>query len=168
MFQGFRTNYHFTGSTFQAKVQCGNAWPVKASKVYFELWAAHIEAFNAGFIEAEDEVLDLYDFLEKKGVRIPKPEIINLDLFNTPPRSSTDEPEYRYLHKIEKTVKPRIPLQLWGRRKEIEPAPQRRRPNRLDEPLNFFASVQGSVPSRNRSRRQTQWREDDDGNIIID
>jgi DNA (cytosine-5)-methyltransferase 1 len=35
MFQGFRTNYQFTGAASQAKMQCRNAWPVKACKVYF-------------------------------------------------------------------------------------------------------------------------------------
>ncbi|KAF2830238.1 S-adenosyl-L-methionine-dependent methyltransferase, partial [Ophiobolus disseminans] len=72
-FQGLPPDFKFAGSVTEAKKQCGNTWPAKANKVYFALWAAHREAFDNGLINAEDEILDLYAFLEAKGVDIPKP-----------------------------------------------------------------------------------------------
>ena len=160
-FQGFRTTFHFTGSVTEAKKQCGNAWPVKSNTVYFLTWAAHMEAFDHGFIDAEDEVLDLYDFLENKGITIPKPAPIDVDLFDT--GSPAPESEYRYLPRIDKTVKPRFPLQLWGRRKEIDPLPQRRRRNRALQPFTFSSgfedinerfSTRDSVTVTSRRRRR--------------
>jgi hypothetical protein len=137
--QGFPPRFHFTGSNHEALKQCGNAWPPTASKVYFTLWAAHREAFDHGFIDAEDEVLDLYEFLENKGIVIPKPAAIDVDLFNADAGNVAQEPEFRYLHRIEKTVHPKFPLPLWGKRKEIDRKPQinvRKRVNRLQQPRN--------------------------------
>ncbi|KAF1834571.1 S-adenosyl-L-methionine-dependent methyltransferase [Decorospora gaudefroyi] len=129
-FQGMPLTFHFSGRPNEAKKQVGNVWPVKPCRVYFELWAAHMEAFYAGMIDPEDEVLDLYSYLEDKGITIPKPAAIDIDKFNTPSRRSRNpQPEFRYLPQIEKTVKPRVPLQLWGKRKEIDAPPQRTRRN---------------------------------------
>ncbi|KAF1851662.1 S-adenosyl-L-methionine-dependent methyltransferase [Cucurbitaria berberidis CBS 394.84] len=163
-FQGFPANFRFTGSATEAKKQCGNAWPVKANKIYFLTWAAHMEAFDHGFIDAEDEVLDIYEFLENKGITIPKPAPIELDFFATPPRHSTrePEPEYRYLSRIEKTVQPRGPLQIWAKRKELDPLPQRRRRNNTRQPVVFSsglshdteASSSRTEPSTVRRRKQ--------------
>ncbi|KAH7361202.1 S-adenosyl-L-methionine-dependent methyltransferase [Pyrenochaeta sp. MPI-SDFR-AT-0127] len=134
-FQGFSLDFRFTGSVTEAKKQCGNAWPPVASRVYFLTWAAHKECFERGHMDAEDEVLDLYDFLEKKGITIPKPVPIDIDSLNSlqpnslQPPSRAAEIHYRYVNRIDKTVKPRHPLQLWARRKAIDPIPTRRRTN---------------------------------------
>ncbi|CAO2651306.1 Nn.00g096030.m01.CDS01 [Neocucurbitaria sp. VM-36] len=179
-FQGLPMNFHFAGSVTEAKKQCGNVWPTKANKEYFQTWAAHMEAFDYGLIGAEDEVLDLYDFLENKGITIPKPEPIDLDFFPTPVRrSGTQEPEYRYLHRIEKTIEPRVPLQLWGKRMELDPLPQqRRRRNSAVLPVNFFSSPLQNVLESSarvtvirRERRRRRARDvirDDDEIITID
>lgn len=178
LFQGFPPNFHFVGSITEAKKQCGNAWPVKANTVYFLTWAAHMEAFDHGFISAEDEVLDLYDFLEKKGISIPKPAPIDVDLFNTPaPAAARREPEYRYLSRIEKTVQSRFPLQIWAQRKELDPLPQRRRRrNNAAQRFNFssgfeeidehaFARASVTVTPRHKRRGVI---DDDDEVIPID
>lgn len=202
--QGFPLGYKFTGALTTAKKQVGNAWSPASNKHYFELWAAHLEAYNAGLIEAEDEVLDLFSFLENKGFQIPKPELIDVDLFYG---SSADQSshhhrdrsnslvcnlEYRYLHKIERTIKPLIPLRLWGKRTEIDRKPSRRRRrsrvfNRTADnaandddnnaPFDLFNHTSDIIIVRNptrathysrpRPRSRPTYKEDNQGNIII-
>jgi DNA (cytosine-5)-methyltransferase 1 len=89
-------------------MQCGNAWGPITSTVYLAGCAAHREEFDNGFIEDEDKVLALYQILEDKGISIPGPPIIDLDSQTLQDNSSI----YRYLHRIEKTVRPNFPLLL--------------------------------------------------------
>jgi DNA (cytosine-5)-methyltransferase 1 len=168
LLQGFPQDFHFTGSNTQAKMQCGNAWAPSASKVYFAVWAAHREAFDNGFIEDEDEVLDLYQFLEDKGDFIPGPPVIDLD---HPQTHRDNSPKYRYLHRIEKNVRPNFPLPLWGKHKSMEPAPQVKRrmartSNLLNGSLDNSDNAARSGRRRNitgRKRRRTAvWIDDDE------
>ncbi|KAH7075952.1 S-adenosyl-L-methionine-dependent methyltransferase, partial [Paraphoma chrysanthemicola] len=185
-FQGFPLTHHFTGSNTEAKKQCGNAWSPKASKVYFLLWAAVREAFDHGYIDAEDEVLDLYAFLKNKGITIPKPAPIEIDLFNgTPARAApaSRELQYRYLHRIEETVKPNFPLQLWARRKEIDRLPQRKKKQKekkkslcsmrlMSESLEDITESYKSESRRDKTVRNRRAREvlgtDKDKAIVIE
>jgi DNA (cytosine-5)-methyltransferase 1 len=171
-FQGFRPDFHFTGSVTEAKKQCGNAWPVKANRAYFAIWAAHREAFNDGLINAEDEVLDLYDFLETKGITIPQPLSIDVDLLDlgvnlindSPRRTGIREPEYRYLPRIEKTVRPLFPLSLWGKGKAIDPLPQRRkdiRTSRISDRMSNGRDQVMDIISTRRRRRIPVYIDDD-------
>jgi hypothetical protein len=120
--QGFPARHHFTGTDANARKQAGNAWPPTASKHYFAGWGAFHEAFDHGYIDAEDEVLDLYEFLENKGIAIPRPATIDVDRFDV--GDVVEEPKFRYLHRIEKTVHPKFPLPLWGKSKEIDRKPR--------------------------------------------
>jgi DNA (cytosine-5)-methyltransferase 1 len=127
-FQGIRPDFRFFGSVSEAKKQCGNVWPPGSNIAYFRLWAAHREAFDHGFLDAEDEVLDLYDVLEAKGIPIPKAPVVDVDMFHAQARRmGNPEPEFRYLPRLEKTVKPKLPLQIWAKYKNIDPLPQRQR-----------------------------------------
>ncbi|KAF2131193.1 S-adenosyl-L-methionine-dependent methyltransferase [Dothidotthia symphoricarpi CBS 119687] len=149
LLQGLSLGFHFEGSITSAKKQCGNVWPSATNKVYFLLWAAHHEAFDHGLIDAEDEVLDLYDFLEAKGVSLSHPAPTEFDLFDSSsPRSEAQHPDYRYLHRIEKTVKPLFPLSLWARAKDLAPIPQSR--PRAEPDMGFGLSGNKSS-SRSRS-----------------
>lgn len=157
LLQGMPADFHFSGSATEAKKQCGNSWPVRSSRVYFETWAAHCEAVFNGYIGPEDEVLDLYRFLKNKGIDTEHPAA---------------QSQYRYLHKIKRTVEPRFPLQLWTRQKKREALPRRRQgegstssnSNARSMPrAGERASV--TVVPRQRSRRPF---EDDNGIIIID
>jgi DNA (cytosine-5)-methyltransferase 1 len=127
-FQGIGSDFHFTGSVSEAKKQCGNVWPPGSNTAYFRVWAAHREAFDNGYLDAEDEVLDLHDVLEAKGIPIPKPPVIDVDIFDVPARrAGNPEPDFRYLPRIEKAVRPNYPLQIWAKYKDIDPLPQRPR-----------------------------------------
>lgn len=127
-FQGFPLSYKFFGTITDAKKQCGNAWPPISNKPCFLLWAATLEAFDNGLIHAEDDIQDLLAFLEAKGIRIPKPEPIDVDMLNSTLSSAeTYQQEYRYLSKLEKTVTPCMPLGLWTRTIVIQPLPKRQR-----------------------------------------
>jgi DNA (cytosine-5)-methyltransferase 1 len=105
-FQGFPADYQFAGSVRDARRQCGNAWPVAANRHYFAVWAAHEEAFEHGLLDAEDEVLDLYSFLEQKGIAIPTPR----------GKTQPGQPrQFRYLPHLPRPIEPNFPLPLWTR-----------------------------------------------------
>ncbi|KAI8934821.1 hypothetical protein NX059_008502 [Plenodomus lindquistii] len=176
--QGILPTFHFSGTPTQAKKQCGNAWPTKANTVYFALWAAHKEAFEAGLIGAEDEVLDLYAFLEDKGFIIPKPQAIDLEgpsvNSSLDPRTCAAQPEWRYLTRITKTVIPLRPLKLWPKRTELNHLPARREVRlagrTFESVCSRFSSIARYADAQARSvnsRRHRDWIVDDEGNIII-
>ncbi|KAF9698369.1 hypothetical protein EKO04_003611 [Ascochyta lentis] len=98
--QLFDLQSQFAGSVTEAKKQCGNAWVT--SKNYFLLSAATLEAFDNGIIEAEDDIVDLYDFLEQKGVRITRPTI-EIDGTSATAGATPAQSQYRYLSRLEKT-----------------------------------------------------------------
>jgi len=121
--QGLPLDFHFCGSRTAAKKQVGNCWSPTPGKHYFATWGATLEAFDNGFINAEDDIDDLYDFLEKKGIDFGRPPPIEID--ESYASSAFRDPEvvqakYRYISKLEKTVKPHFPLVLWARKHEVE------------------------------------------------
>jgi DNA (cytosine-5)-methyltransferase 1 len=181
-FQGIRSDFHFAGSVSEAKKQCGNVWPPGSNTAYFRLWAAHREAFNNGFLDAEDEVLDLYDVLKAKGILIPKPPVIDVDMFDVQARrTGNHEPEFRYLPALEKTVKPNLPLQIWAKYKDIDPRPQRPREKyasasrivnrannvREDRDMDMDAAPRHGILSKHR-RRVAVYIDDEDEPTWID
>ncbi|KAF2447083.1 S-adenosyl-L-methionine-dependent methyltransferase [Karstenula rhodostoma CBS 690.94] len=69
--QGFPIDYHFRGSRGEVIKQAGNAWAPVSNTKYFLLLAQFLEAWDKGYVDAEDDVEDLYDYLEEKGIRVP-------------------------------------------------------------------------------------------------
>ena len=106
--QGFPIVYRFRGSRGEATRQAGNAWAPVANTKYFSLLAQFLEAWDMGYIDHEDDVEDLYDYLEEKGIRIS---------------GST-----RYLKKLTKTVASTKKHPLWGSTYKIDRAPRIRTP----------------------------------------
>ncbi|KAL5381699.1 hypothetical protein PMIN03_007517 [Paraphaeosphaeria minitans] len=106
--QGFPLDYKFTGSKSEAMKQAGNAWAPVANTKYFLLLAQFLEAYDMGYINAEDDIEDLYDFLEDKGVRFPSTA--------------------RYLKKLSKTVISKKKHPLWGSTFQVDRAPRHRAP----------------------------------------
>lgn len=109
--QGFPLDYKFTGSRCEATKQAGNAWAPIANTKYFLLLAQFLEAWDMGYVEAEDDVEDLYDYLEDKGIRVP----------NTT----------QYLKKLVKTVVSKKKHPLWGSTYQVDRAPPRQRALRV-------------------------------------
>lgn len=72
--------YKFCGSQTEAKKQVGNAFPPIMAEAMFRTIAKTLEAFDKGFIGAEDDIDDIDSFLERKGVRLAPPP--------APPRAS--------------------------------------------------------------------------------
>ncbi|KAI8930533.1 hypothetical protein NX059_012359 [Plenodomus lindquistii] len=178
--QGIPPTFNFSGTPTQAKKQCGNAWPTKSNTIYFTDWAAHKEAFEAGWIGAEDEVLDLYAFLEDKGFTVPRPQAIDIEGLSDDGfldhRTGAAEPEWRYLTRITKTVKPLRPLKLWAKRKELNRVLARREVRRAGRAFESvgsrFASIARHADTQarfvnSRRRRDRDWIEDEEGHVVI-
>ena len=163
--QGFKVNYHFAGCVSDAKRQSGNAFPPPPVKQHYLLCGATLEAYDNGLINAEDDIQDLYGFLEQKGVTIEK-LVVGLDGLSVFSDEPTDRPQYRYLSRLEKIVKPRIPLVLWGRKSEV----QRRPPRTRRAATSSVTGLDGAADIR-RSRtlsvrprgREVQQQEQKDG-----
>jgi hypothetical protein len=86
--------YQFSGSTTEANKQIGNAFPPIMAEALYRTIAKTLEAFDNGFIDAEDDLADLDEILMQKGVNIPHAPIPR-SAFDGPPRP-TNLP-YRYL-----------------------------------------------------------------------
>ncbi|KAJ8105562.1 hypothetical protein OPT61_g10099 [Boeremia exigua] len=124
--QGLPLSFHFFGSKTEARRQGGNCWSPKPGEFYYRTWAATLEAFDNDLIDAEDDIDDLYEFLEKKGVDFGKPPPIDVDdPFGRFFPQNSARPKYRYISQLEKTVKPKIPLVLWEREKNVQPRAER-------------------------------------------
>ena len=172
--QGLPLDFHFCGSKTEAKKQAGNCWSPTPGKHYFTTWGATLEAFDNGLIEAEDDIDDLYDFLENKGVDFGRPPPIEIDSCVFFRDTEPVQAKYRYISKLEKTVKPKFPLVLWARQHEVEArAARTRRP-----PARVHTGFDGTVDDRRsgalsvRPRAQTvaqphQETEEEDEIVFI-
>lgn len=150
--QGLPSGFYFCGSTTEATRQIGNCWSPTSSKYYFLDWAATLEAFDNGLIDAEDEIDNLYEFLEQKNVDFGKPRPIEIDNpFDDNDRNAGPaENKYRYISKLEKPVKPRVPLVLWARKQEIQ-----RRPSRAKKAATSVRTGRHGLTNNNRSSSLT-------------
>ncbi|KAJ4297542.1 hypothetical protein N0V90_005434 [Kalmusia sp. IMI 367209] len=104
--QGFPPDYHFSGTRSDATKQAGNAWGPIANQKYFLLSVQFLEAYDLGFIDPEDEIDDLHEYLEDRNIRVP---------------SGT-----RYLKHLTKSVSSKKKHPLWGSTYKVEPAPRGR------------------------------------------
>jgi DNA (cytosine-5)-methyltransferase 1 len=107
--QGFPIDYKFNGSRGEATKQAGNAWAPVANTKYFSLLAQFLEAWDLGFLDAEDDVEDLYNYLDDKGIRVSNN--------NT-----------RYLKNLSRTVASKKKHPLWGSTYKVDRAPRQRAP----------------------------------------
>lgn len=104
--QGFPKDYQFNGSRTEATKQAGNAWAPVANNKYFLLIAQFLEAWELGYLDAEENIEDLYQYLKDKHIQIP---------------AST-----RYLKKLTKSIISRKKHPRWGSTYKVDRAPQRR------------------------------------------
>jgi hypothetical protein len=70
LFQSFPYTYKFFGSNTQATKQIGNAFPPIMAEALYRTIAKTLEAFDKGFIKAEDDLSDLDGILERKGAQL--------------------------------------------------------------------------------------------------
>jgi DNA (cytosine-5)-methyltransferase 1 len=70
LFQSFPIDYKFVGSQGQATKQIGNAFPPIMAEALYRNIAKTLEAFDGGYIEAEDDLTDLDGILERKGANL--------------------------------------------------------------------------------------------------
>ncbi|KAH4037884.1 hypothetical protein HBI88_122120 [Parastagonospora nodorum] len=95
LFQSFPIDYKFTGGQGNAIKQIGNAFPpVMAEKLYRTI-AKTLEAFDQNHIDAEDDLSDLDELLDSKGVSLENAPSIPRLSFERRVRSTT--PQSRYL-----------------------------------------------------------------------
>ncbi|KAF2749013.1 S-adenosyl-L-methionine-dependent methyltransferase, partial [Sporormia fimetaria CBS 119925] len=112
LLQGFPTHFRFSGSTTAALRQVGNAFPPTFCSKLFLLCAQTLEAFDHGFINADEEISDLYDTLTAKGVDFEDPPEATRDLFNGRRRSKS---KFLYLNRLEKSKISHRKIPMWGR-----------------------------------------------------
>lgn len=170
--QGLPLNFRLHGSRTEAKKQIGNCWSPEPGKHPFLIWAATLEAFDHGLVGPEDDIADLYGFLKQKGVDIGKPAPIDVDdAFGYSSPQNPAEPKYRYISRLEKTTKPKVPLVLWARKREIQPRATRNK-QAAASPRTRQDSVAENrrletLSIRPRGRATTELPEVDDDEEIV-
>jgi DNA (cytosine-5)-methyltransferase 1 len=112
--QTFPWNASFNGSATSANEQIGNAYPCKPAAQHFLASAQTHEAFEAGFIDGEEDIRDLWETLNDKGINIAK-----------------EDTRYRYLTRLEKNkARPSyVPDCILARELKIGPLRFRHRPD---------------------------------------
>ncbi|KAH7090195.1 S-adenosyl-L-methionine-dependent methyltransferase [Paraphoma chrysanthemicola] len=95
LFQSFPVTYQFYGSQTEATKQVGNAFPPIMAEALYRTIAKTLEAFDNGFIDAEDDLSDLDGILARKGAQFPKAPSTQRSLFDATPRPTNVS--YRYL-----------------------------------------------------------------------
>lgn len=150
LLQTFPMNYQFSGSKGKATKQVGNAYPPVMATLKFKTIAKTLEAFDHGFLDAEDDVDDIDMFLNDKGIKLPE---TNGRLMRSP---------YRYLvggQRIhpQHPCNPRVPSAIFRHSTDIAPRSRQR----------FTAPLSMPV-SRERQRVQAAARlAAEDGDIMI-
>ncbi|KAF1916765.1 S-adenosyl-L-methionine-dependent methyltransferase [Ampelomyces quisqualis] len=95
LFQGFPVDYQFSGTKTQATAQVGNAYPPIVAEAVFASVAKTLEAFDAGYIDAEDDLSDLDSILERKGAVLqPRQDMVRRSLFDAAPQPSSQSSRY--------------------------------------------------------------------------
>ncbi len=169
LLQGFDIEYIFPGTKTQSREAVGNAWGPMVSRPQLLSCAATKEAFDHGWIDAEDHVDDLYELLESKGLDFP----------NSEASQTRFKAQYRYISRLKKSVKPKIPPIIFGRRKQQQVStPEENQDD--DYPYDFFdvppqsarngqnaSGSQGRRPGRTEEERM-QFEEDLENAFIND
>jgi len=81
--QSLPLNHYLTGSDAKAVKQIGNMFPPVMAEIVYRTCAQTLEAFDNGFITAEDEIEDLDITLIEKGVVIPEKPIRSSSTFDS-------------------------------------------------------------------------------------
>lgn len=84
LLQSFPVTYKFCGTQTEAVKQIGNAFPPIMAEAMFRTIAKTLEAFDKGYIHAEDDIDDIDSISERKGVRLEAPLAAPRSIFNTP------------------------------------------------------------------------------------
>jgi DNA (cytosine-5)-methyltransferase 1 len=96
LLQSFPLNYHFKGSNTEARKQIGNAFPPVVAREIFHVIAQTLEAFDHGFINAEDEIHDLDALLAERNINIPAQRTVR-PLFGEDAYDPITQSPFRYL-----------------------------------------------------------------------
>jgi DNA (cytosine-5)-methyltransferase 1 len=128
--------FQFAGSQTDAMVQVGNGYPCSAAEQHFLSCAQTLEAFYNGFIDAEDDIKDLYETLRAKGIQIPQQQSPPRNLFEntsltSPRHRNANQPSFRYLTRLVQTDAVGSKHDLWSRKIDLgRPEPAERRRNK--------------------------------------
>ncbi|KAG9185322.1 hypothetical protein G6011_07866 [Alternaria panax] len=95
--QSLPHNHHLTGTDGKAIKQVGNMFPPVMAEIVYRSCAQTLEAFDHGFITAEDEIEDLDITLIEKGVIIPEPRAQSIPPFSSTFSSKETQYTHRYL-----------------------------------------------------------------------
>lgn len=99
LLQSLPYHHHLAGSWTQAIKQVGNMFPPLMAKLIYKTCAQTLEAFDNGFIDADEDIEDLNITLIEKGISIPAMAHTPTSVFDltTPANRSP----YRYLTRPE-------------------------------------------------------------------
>ena len=94
LFQSFPYEYKWTGGMGEATKQIGNAFPPVVAEALYRTITKTLEAFDKGYIEAEDDITDLDEVLRRKGVVLGRQRAVGGSVFDVPVRAASQPSRY--------------------------------------------------------------------------
>lgn len=158
LLQSLPYHHHLTGSWSQAIKQIGNMFPPLMAELVYRTCAQTLEAFDCGFIDADEDIDDLNITLVEKGVDIPKISHAPTSLFDlTGP--ATQSP-YRYLSRPEFSDATHVEhSSAWAKRKFDKADPKTTGEKKESLGGSFFeGSDRDDTPSPAEPRRRYKAR----------
>ncbi|KAL1792810.1 hypothetical protein ACET3X_009317 [Alternaria dauci] len=153
--QSLPQNHHLTGSYSRAIGQVGNMFPPLMAELVYRSCAQTLEAFDHGFITAEDNIEDLDITLIEKDVVITEPAAQAGSLFSPNSSAENSQHQYRYLR----------PPQLSDAAQAVHSSAwQTRTITRRARPSPPTREQRHTVPSK--SRREKQFWDEYNGKTI--
>jgi DNA (cytosine-5)-methyltransferase 1 len=94
LFQSFPYGYKFHGPKTQALIQIGNAFPPIMAEAMYRTIAKTLECFDKGYIEAEEDLSELDDILERRGASLRSALALPRASFGMPQQSRGSNSRY--------------------------------------------------------------------------
>ncbi|KAF2655768.1 S-adenosyl-L-methionine-dependent methyltransferase [Lophiostoma macrostomum CBS 122681] len=154
LFQSFPWDYQFCGPQTKAKEQIGNAFPPVMAAALYRSIAKTLEAYDRGFIEAEDDVCDVEQALALLDIEIPGSQDTPIDLMD--PVKFPVPARFRYITRSPEASRATTPVKrrsVFGGGTDIEPEVAR-------QPRKRVTSMADSRMGRRRSSSSSGGLED--------
>jgi hypothetical protein len=120
LLQTFPIDYKFSGTQTAARKQIGNAFPPIMAEAMYRTIAKTLEAFDKGYIKAEDDLSDLDRILDRKGAALRQARPVPRAVFN-PPARATSVSSLHFVRDNASTTQVTLPSSRFGRKKDVLP-----------------------------------------------
>jgi DNA (cytosine-5)-methyltransferase 1 len=159
VYQTFPISFIWKGSHTTAMECAGNAVPPRAYEPIALNCAATLEAYRHGFIDADEEIDDLFETLTARGVIIPGTNSAPINLVDGDSQARAPTNPYRYINRLQpwKGRGKYTNHSLWSRKIDLNrPEPEKKRERRVHPNFGLFGGVSDEPAPTPRIERRLQ------------